>query len=308
MRLLPLLLGAALWASGQALAFEPGAYPLLDLARELEKDRLTQPRGSTPPKPQQFEHALEQAQPPGDAECAHSLGARAFAGMYARLARARAASGDLRGAAEAYRHAQACRPRNVELLRGLAEVLFDSRDFEGARAAANQALAIDAQDLFTRRLLGNIEFVAENWAEAMSAFRFVASGDPDRNRAGYGQLMFWLTQKRAGVPQPEFVGRRPGRGWPVPMIDYLKGRISEAELVTQVREGDNDYEAEPHTSTEERLCEALYYVGQAHWAKGDLTAARAYFAALVNLRVTYFVEHGLALAEIAKLNQQNASR
>ena len=31
--------------------------------------------------------------------------------------------------------------------------------------------------------------------------------------------------------------------------------------------------------------------------------ARDYFAALVNIKVIYFLEHGLALAEIAKLRE-----
>ena len=34
--------------------------------------------------------------------------------------------------------------------------------------------------------------------------------------------------------------------------------------------------------------------------------ARQYFAALVNIRVLYFLEHGLAMAEIAKLQERVA--
>jgi tetratricopeptide (TPR) repeat protein len=295
---------ACLLAAVDARGRDPGEYPLLDLASELEKERKPVMR-TAPDAPQlkQAEHALQQINPPDDAHCARSIGAEAFADAHATLARARAAVGDYAGAAESYRHAHACRPREEWLLRNLAEVLFDARDFAGARAAANQALAIEPREVFSHRIIGNLEFIAENWAEAVSRYRYVAASDPDRDRAGYGQLMYWLAQKRAGVPEPAFVARRPGTAWPQPLIAYLRGEYTEAELVMPIRDGDDDYSADLHVSTDERLCEALYYVGQAHWANGDVEVARAYFAAVVNLRVTYFIEHGMALAEIAKLNK-----
>ena len=82
---------------------------------------------------------------------------------------------------------------------------------------------------------------------------------------------------------------------------YMRGEYTEAELVARVIEGDDDSNTQPNSSTDERLCEALFYVGEAHWARGNPEVARDYFAALVNIRVLYFLEHGLALAEIAKL-------
>ena len=113
--------------------------------------------------------------------------------------------------------------------------------------------------------------------------------------------MLWLAQARAGMPHPEYVTRAPGDGWPQPLLLYMVGEYTEQELVARVAEGDNDSNMQPNTSTDERLCEALFYVGEAYWARGDRDTARDYFAALVNLRVLYFLEHGLALAEIAKL-------
>ncbi len=299
-----LFIFAALLAIQDVQAFEPGEYPLLDLARELEKDRKPTLRGiPDAPALREAEHAMEQAKPPTGPECARSLGAATFAAMYSDLARARAAVGDVGGAAEAYRQAHACRPRDATFLRAIAEMLFDARDYEGSRTAAQQALAIEPRDVFSYRVLANIDYVEEKWADAVSRYRYVASSDPDRNRAAYGQIMFWLAQRRAGVANPEFVSRRWGEGWPRPLVDYLRGEFSEAELVMPVRDGDDDYNSQPHTSTDERLCEALFYVGQAHWAEGRPEVARAYFSSLVNLRVIYFIEHGMALAEIAKLNK-----
>ena len=82
------------------------------------------------------------------------------------------------------------------------------------------------------------------------------------------------------------------------------GQYTEQELVARVAEADENAVVggrASSTNTDERLCEALFYVGEWYWARGDRAVARDYFAALVNLRVLYFVEHGLALAEIAKL-------
>jgi lipoprotein NlpI len=248
-----------------------------------------------------MEHALRQAHAPSDADCARSLGAGSYASLYVELARARAYRGDFLGAAEAYRSAHACRPRAAGFLASLADVLFKARDFEGSREAINRALSIDPRWVHAHRIAGNLDFVAERWADAVARFRYVAASDTDRVDAGYGQIMFWLAQQRAGVPDPKFILRRPNNGWPQPLLKYLSGELTEEKLADAVREGDGDYDGDRHTGTDERLCEALYYVGQAHWARGDPRTARDYFAAAVNVKVLYAVEHGLSLAEIAKL-------
>ena len=108
--------------------------------------------------------------------------------------------------------------------------------------------------------------------------------------------MLWLSQMRAGVAKPEFVERTPGEGWPQPLLLYMRGEYTEDELTTPILEGDDEYNPQPNTSTDERLCEALFYVGEAYWARGQLDVARDYFAPLVNIKVIYFLEHGLALA------------
>jgi len=162
-------------------------------------------------------------------------------------------------------------------------------------------LAIDPRDVNANRLAGNLDYVEERWADAIARYRYVAASDPDRNQAGYGQLMFWLAQRRAGVAKPEFVVRTPGEGWPQPLLLYMRGQYTEAELITPIKDGDSEANSQPNTDTDERLCEALFYVGEEYWARGQPEVARDYLAALVNIKVLFFIEHGLALAEIAKL-------
>lgn len=289
-----------------APAAESSGHPLLELARELQASRKPDMR-VTPGAPglRQAEHRLELAHVPRDGECAGSLGALRFTDLHMDVGSARVGQGDLAGAANSYRSAHACRPRDAQILAALAGVLFDSRDFAGAREAIDAALAIAPRAVNVNRLAGNLDFVSERWADAVSRFRYVAASDPDREQAGYGQLMLWLAQMRAGVAHPEFVERMPGEGWPQPLLLYLRGEYTEAELTVPIKEGDDDDNSQPNTSTDERLCEALFYLGEVYWARGQPEVARDYFAALVNIKVIYFLEHGLALAEISKLRELN---
>ena len=286
----------------------PATHPLLELAREREIERAKdaestrQSIGSGALR--EAQHQLQQARVPDSETCARSLGAIRFADLHASVGLARATDGDYIGAAADYRRAIACRPRDVELLGALASALFDARDFRGAREANNAALAIDSRSVSANRLAGNLDYVEERWADAIARFRYVAASDEDRVRAGYGQLMYWLAQRRGGIAKPELVVRTPGEGWPQPLLLYLRGEYTEAELIKPINEGDSDSNLQPNTSTDERLCEALFYVGEDYWARGQPEVALDYFAALVNIKVIYFLEHGLALAEIAKLRSR----
>jgi len=283
---------------------EPGDHPLLDLARELQKKRDPDLRVAPGvPQLRQAEHSLAQAKAPADADCPGAIGASRFADLHIDLALARAGQGDFNGAASAYRSAHACRPRDALILSSLSGTLFDARDYVGARDAIEAALAIDPRAVNANRLAGQIDFIEERWASAIARFRYVASSDPDRQQASYGQLMYWLSQARGGVANPELVERKPGEGWPQPLLLYMQGQYTEAELTEPVLQGDDEDNAQPQSSTDERLCEALFYVGEAYWARGVPVVARDYFAALVNIKVIYFLEHGLALAEIAKLRK-----
>jgi lipoprotein NlpI len=293
-----------LQAASPAAAADLADQPLLELARELEQTRKPDLRTAPgAPALRQAEHALEQAHAPPDADCARSLGATRFADLHMELGAARVGLGDFSGAAQAYRSAHACRPRDPQILAALAGVLFDARDYTGAREAIDASLAIAPRSVNANRLAGNIDFVAERWTDAMARFRYVASSDPDREQAGYGQLMYWLAQLRGGIAKPEYIERMPGEGWPQPLLLYMRGEYTERELVVPIRQGDDRTNSQPNTSTDERLCEALFYIGESYLARGKTDVARDYFAALVNIKVIYFLEHGLALAEIAKLRK-----
>lgn len=278
-------------------------HPLLQYARERERtrDRKPRPPPSGVAELKEAQHQLSQSNPPKPGECAGSLGAAVYAALYDQVGSARSSEGDYAGAAAEFRKALDCQPHNADVLSQLASALFDARDYAGARAAIDASLAIDPRSVHGNRTAGNLDFVEQRWADAIARFRYVASSDEDRTRAAYGQLMYWLAQRRAGAARPEFVQRIPPEGWPQPLLLYMKGEYTEAELIGPIVRGDRDTNPQPNTSTDERLCEALFYVGEEYRARGEPEVAREYFAALVNLRVLYFLEHGLALAEIAQL-------
>lgn len=293
----------ALPAGASGVEADDGSpLPLLGLARKLERTRDKTALGATgAAQVRESVHELEQARAPKDEECAGAIGASRYAALYVELGTARNSEGDFTGAAAEFRRAHACRPRDANILAALAGALFDSRDYRGARDAINESLALDPRDVSANRLAGNLDYVEERWADAIARFRYVAASDPDRQQAGYGQLMFWLAQRRAGVANPEYVERTPGEGWPRPLLLYMRGEYTEAELIKPIEAGDDDSNMLANTSTDERLCEALFYVGEEYWARGQPDVARDYFAALVNIKVLFFIEHGIALAELAKL-------
>ena len=291
------------WAAPQASP-EPQspAHPLLELAHEREKDRDRSEHGASDGAGvREALHRLEQAHVPGDAECAASIGAARYVDLYLLLANAYFDAGEFPAAAAAYRHALACRPHAPEVLAALAGTLFNMRDYAGTREAITRSLEMDPRSVEANRRAANLDFVQEHWADAMARFRYIASSDTDRVRAGYGQLMYWLSQRRAGIAKPEFITRTPGEGWPQPLLLFMRGEYTEQELLEPIHAGDDPGNIQVETSTDERLCEALFYVGEAHWARGRPEVARDYFAAAVNIKMIRFREHSLALAEIAKL-------
>jgi lipoprotein NlpI len=301
------LLAALLFAAGDATAAGTGDdRPLLALARTLQErqasDHLREPGGDA----RAMAHELAQAKVPADAECARTLGAQRFAALHARLGNTLLGDGDFTGAAAAFRRALACRPRDATLHERLADASFAARDYLTARTAVREGLGLDPRSPDLKRQAGNLDFVAGSWADAAAHFRYVAAGDPVRAQSEFAQLMFWLAQRRAGVPEPHYVPRAHDEtAWPRPLMRFLAGDLSETQLVAFVRADDpGDYdeeEDEPGYGAARRLCQALFYAGEAHWARGDTALAREHLAAAITLKEFDLVEHRLAMAEISKL-------
>src|SRR5262249_6716126 len=118
---------------------------------------------------------------------------------------------------------------------------------------------------------------------------------PDDEQATYWQCFLWLAQMHAGAAMPALADRRGTTGWPAPILLHLEGVIAEADLVTDVSAERKE------VRRREILTEALYYTGQRHLADKQPDVAVRYFEAAVRLKVTYFIEHHLAVAELDRL-------
>lgn len=293
-------------------ANEPDSTPLLRYAMEQQFEALpdtTESRAALVAA----EHALRQIETPRQG-CARTLGAARFAGLWNALGEARANRADHAGAADAFRRAAECLPRSVSILSALATELKWMGDLPQARQLLVRALTIDPRNATVRQQLGQIDFLEQRWADAIANYRYAATHDDERHDAAYSEIMFHLAQRRAGVAKPEVL-HRPKKlrtdddgeddeeelEWPTPILETLRGVRSEQSLLEQAQD-DSGY-----PSAQERLCEALYYIGQERLARGETDVARRYLAAVVNTRVLYFIEHNLALSELRRIGVAQAN-
>jgi lipoprotein NlpI len=296
-RVLPALVANLLlvFSPVAATAADANGTPLLDYASSLDFD--------APPNAEIFrkraaraEHQLER-NPVPDEGCARTLGARRFAGLLNELGSARESLGDSQGAIDAYTKALACSPRAAFLHADLASELMHAGRFIEARQTAQQGLAIDAEHLYLITVLAQIDFVEGKWSDAIERMRSAVLATPDDEQAAYWQLFLWLAQRRSGIARPELAERDFTDSWPRPVLDTLQGALTEQELLEEVKDEADE------ARRREILCEALYYIGENRLASGDVETAVRYFEAAADVKVPYFIEHHMALAELEKVRR-----
>jgi lipoprotein NlpI len=272
-----------------------GATPLLAYASEQHFPVSDEAAASYPLKQRLAKLTFDLSKdPPPEADCAQTLGAKRFSTMFDDLGGTYSALGDDESAASAFISAIGCNPRADFLHAELSSVLLRLGKYEQARGEAERHLSHGPSNFTTYTLLVQLDFIDERWPDAMSHARLAVTEAPDDEQATYWQCFLWLAQKYAGTAEPVLTTHRVADNWPRPILESLRGRISEAELVDAVKD-------ERDTNRRrEILSEALFYTGQKARAAHHADEAQRYFAATVNLKVTYFIEHELALAELAK--------
>lgn len=239
-------------------------------------------------------HELERTPPP-ETDCAKTLGAGRFATLLDDLGTARASLGDSEGAIDAYREALECNPRAVYLHADLATELMHSGRFDEARTVTRTGSGINPSDIRLGNVTARLDFIQEQWTDAVARLKVSVIEAEDDDQAAYLQCFLWLAQRRAGIRNPELASRELVIEWPRPLLDALRDRITEADVLEAIKEESNE------RRQREILSEALYYLGQKRMADGETDIARQYFAATANLKVRYFVEHYMALAELTKI-------
>jgi tetratricopeptide (TPR) repeat protein len=285
-----------------SLAHEP---PLVAYALELNhSDSKAQDSASAHLRVIHFE--MSRHPPPPDNDCAHTLGASRFADQYAELASIQFSLGDYEAAIKADESALACMPRDASFHASIASANLSLGRIADARAAVERGHAVDPDNSSVQEVRARVDFVQERWADATARLRLWILPQETRDLADYHECFFWLAQRRAGVlhpelPPPPSEERSRKKRWPVPVLDLLKGELTEAALVQVIR--DEATGEQPR----EWLTEALYYVGELRLAQGDVETARRHFVSVVNLRVLNFVEFGMARAELARMRERAAA-
>ena len=244
--------------------------------------------------------------PPYGGDCAHTLGAARFAEQYARLAAIQFSLGDYQASIDADESALACTPRDASLHASIASANLSLGRIAEARTAAERGYAIDRDNPNVQDVRARLDFLQERWADATARFRLEIVSGEAQGFAEYDACFLWLAQRRAGVLHPELPPsgddeepKPRKKHWPTPVLELLKGELTEAALVQAIR--DDATGNEPR----ERLTEALFYVGELRLAEGDVETARKHFASVVNLHVLNFVEFGMARAELARLRERS---
>jgi tetratricopeptide (TPR) repeat protein len=267
--------------------------PLFDFAQELPFVPMTNDQ-QLRRRLARAEHDLKQNPPPA-ADCARTLGANRFAGLYDTLGATWFSMGEITEAIDAFRKSIACNPRSAGVHASLAAALIHAGDPAQARAEAERGRVIDPDNVEPSAILMQLDFIEERWPEAIAGLRRLIADTPDIERVTYYQCFLWLAQLRSKLGTPGIVASELSDDWPRPLLDWLEGNLTEEQVLERVKDVGNDIRQR------EMLAEALYYVGQARLARGEVETARLYFTGTVNLKVTYFIEHRMALAELAKI-------
>jgi len=168
-------------------------------------------------------------------------------------------------------------------------------DIPAAVADTDKALSI-YPDYWTASGIFSLYFAGRSDAAIAMADRAVKS-EP-------GFLYWWIWKAMAqrsngdaaGATATLAAGRKAfgKQEWPIPLLDYIAGTISEAEIRRLAHSNSAKTESE-------RLCEVEFYTGQRLAAAGDRDGAAAAFRRAMGGRIYYYIEYMVAPAWIAAL-------
>ncbi len=252
-----------------------------------------------------------------------------FYSAYYGLGLVRLNAGRYAEARAALDKAVALNPKDANSLYQRGTALSALGDFAAGRADVESAIALNAGDTSYYEQLAAIHLAEGDPEAALAAVEQATKVDPgywgltgmithylagafDRTKAmaaaaikdapDYPYTYIWkaLAQKAAGDNAAAVATLDAGKmavgktDWPVPVMDYLAGRISESKLRALAQSADAKTEAE-------RLCEANFYIGEAAHLAGDRAAAKAALQAAVDTRIYHYLELAAAKARLAQL-------
>lgn len=176
----------------------------------------------------------------------------------------------------------------------LAELLFQGKGIakDAQRAAALMNEAAEKGDFSAKQYLALEDFAAGDYSKAANSLRGLSAA-PAASRNS--DLMYYLASAHNGeqaAATKELRDLRKQAGteqWPLPIVDHLLGSIDEKELL-----GKADQKKLQH-------CEANFFIGHAHWLRGNSAAARRSFEAVRSACKESDFEYRASAAAMKKL-------
>jgi tetratricopeptide (TPR) repeat protein len=194
-----------------------------------------------------------------DSDAAIAGGIRT-AQMYLQRAAVRRVQGDPLGAIAEFDEAIKLEPRNITALRGRARQHYYARRFEAAEA--DFAAILDLR--------------------------------PSGFDAAWLSLARTHRKPEDKAPLEQALAQVKDDAWPAPVLRYLLGRVSRAELLAAAVASDP-------RKTRDQECEARYYIAARDLAEGRTAEARPLLAAARDGCPSTFIEHEAAVAELERL-------
>lgn len=146
---------------------------------------------------------------------------------------------------------------------------------EDAISDLNQLLSKDPAALDALYSRGRAEMLKGDNAAAGQDFAALMRA---RNDNPYAALRLYIVQARTGqkddAPLAAAAGKFPDEQWPMPVVAFYRGKMSEDDLLAAARASDAAIRAN-------LTAETRYYLGQWTLLQGDAKAARRHFEAAV---------------------------
>ena len=206
--------------------------------------------------------------------------------------------GELEGAIADFSRAIEIDPaRRVPYInRGVAKV--DKGDLDGAIADYSKSIVLDPKNVTAyrnrgcaRQQKGDIDGARSDYQQALQ----LATDEGAYQR--FYLFLLGLRQKPSpSVADLNAVVSRWKAGWKKSVGLYLVGEINEAAMTELAAQG-------TPKSVREQKCEAFYYAGAIHLAKGDVAGAKSLFERCVATQLHTYPEFQLARAELSKIGQ-----
>lgn len=175
--------------------------------------------------------------------------------------------------------------------------LFALGQHDAAAEAYARALRGDPENAFGVRSAGFFALARRDYANAEERLSRALRLSADARDRAYAALGLTLVAQAQGKDAQALLGALAWQAsdtrWPVPLLDFLHGRVRGEDIVRALSEAPEDLQG--------NLCEALYYLGYARESQGDVVGAAARYQAAKDTQVSGFFEYAGASAGLARL-------